>query len=73
MIVLQGTILYATLIATLTSINNIEENRDSAMYEIKKGNQWFFVMKVHAGVDMHSGLIHLVVVTAANFMASTQL
>ena len=31
-----------------------------------KGNQWYFGMKVHAGVDKDSGLIHSVVVTAAN-------
>ena len=36
------------------------------MHQTKKGNQWYFGMKVHAGVDKDSGLIHSVVVTAAN-------
>ncbi len=31
-----------------------------------KGNQWYFGMKVHAGVDKDSGLIYSVVVTPAN-------
>jgi len=36
------------------------------MHQTKKGNQWYFGMKVHADVDKDSGLIHSVVVTAAN-------
>jgi IS5 family transposase len=36
------------------------------MHQTKKGNQWYLGMKVHAGVDKDSGLIHSVVVTAAN-------
>ena len=43
-----------------------EEKRDPEMHQTKKGNQWYFGMKVHAGVDKDSGLIHSVVVTAAN-------
>jgi IS5 family transposase len=39
---------------------------DPEMHQTKKGNQWYFGMKVHAGVDKDSGLIHSVVVTAAN-------
>jgi IS5 family transposase len=31
-----------------------------------KGNQWYFGMKVHIGVDAESGLIHSVQTTAAN-------
>jgi IS5 family transposase len=36
------------------------------MHQTKKGNQWYFGMKVHAGVDKDSGLSHSVVVTSAN-------
>ena len=36
------------------------------MHQTKKSNQWYFGMKVHAGVDKDSSLIHLVLVTAAN-------
>ena len=44
------------------------------MHQSKKGNQWYhrfaegfaYGMKVHAGVDKDSSLIHAVVVTAAN-------
>jgi IS5 family transposase len=36
------------------------------MHQTKKGNQWYYGMKVHIGVDKDSGLIHSVVTTAAN-------
>jgi IS5 family transposase len=36
------------------------------MHQIWNGNQWSFGMKVRAGVDKDSGLIHSVVVTSAN-------
>jgi IS5 family transposase len=36
------------------------------MHQTKKGNQWYFGMKVHAGVDKDAGLINLVKVTPAN-------
>jgi IS5 family transposase len=36
------------------------------MHQTKKGNQWYFGMKAHIGVDAESGLVHTVVGTAAN-------
>jgi IS5 family transposase len=36
------------------------------MHQTKKGNQWYFGMKVHIGVDKDLGLIHSVETTAAN-------
>jgi IS5 family transposase len=39
---------------------------DPEMRKTKKGNQWYYGMKVHIGVDKDSGLIHSVVSTAAN-------
>jgi len=62
----QGTIIDATLIAAPSSTKNKAGKRDPEMHQTKKGNQWYFGMKVHAGVDKDSGLIHSVVVTAAN-------
>jgi IS5 family transposase len=62
----QGTIIDATLIAAPSSTKNKAGERDPEMHQTKKGNQWYFGMKVHAGVDKDSGLIHSVIVTAAN-------
>jgi transposase, IS5 family len=36
------------------------------MHQTKKGNQWYFGMKVHIGVDSESGLIHSVETTSAH-------
>jgi IS5 family transposase len=40
--------------------------RDPEMHQTKKGNQWYFGMKAHIGVDSKTKLIHSVVATAAN-------
>ena len=62
----QGTIVDATLIAAPSSTKNKEGKRDPEMHQTKKGNQWYFGMKVHLGVDKDSGLIHSVITTSAN-------
>jgi IS5 family transposase len=62
----QGTIFDATLIAAPSSTKNKDGKRDPEMHQTKKGNQWYFGMKVHAGVDKYSGLIYSVVVTGDN-------
>jgi IS5 family transposase len=62
----QGTIIDATLIAAPSSTKNKQGERDPEMHQTKKGNQWYFGMKVHIGVDAESGLIHSVQTTAAN-------
>ena len=62
----QGTIVDATLIAAPSSTKNKAGKRDPEMHQTKKGNQWYYGMKVHIGVDKDSGLIHSVVTTAAN-------
>ena len=36
------------------------------MHQTKKGNQWYFGMKAHIGVDSQAKIIHAVVATAAN-------
>lgn len=61
----QGTIVDATLIAAPSSTKNAEGKRDPAMSQTKKGNQWYFGAKAHIGVDQQSGLVHTVEVTTA--------
>jgi IS5 family transposase len=62
----QGSIVDATIIAAPSSTKNAEGERDPEMHQTKKGNQWFFGMKAHIGVDADSGLVHSVTTTAAN-------
>lgn len=61
-----GTVVDATLIAAPSSTKNASGERDPQMKQSKKGNQWFFGMKAHIGVDDESSLVHSVVGTAAN-------
>jgi len=68
-----GTIVDATLIAAPSSTKNDEKKRDPQMQQTRKGNQWYFGMKVHIGVDSRSGLVHSASVTAANVHDSQQL
>ena len=42
------------------------------MHQTKKGQQYYFGMKAHIGVDDESGLVHSVVGTAANVADITQ-
>jgi len=68
----EGTIVDATLIAAPPSVKNREGKRDPEMHQAKKGNQWHFGMKAHIGVDATSGLVHSLVGTAANVADVTQ-
>lgn len=61
-----GTIVDATIINAPSSTKNAEKARDPEMHQTKKGNEWRFGMKCHAGVDAFSGLVHTIEVTAAN-------
>ena len=61
-----GTIVDATIIAAPASTKNATGTRDPEMHQTKKGQQWYFGMKGHFGVDSQSKLIHSVVATAAN-------
>lgn len=61
-----GTIVDATIIAAPSSTKNKKGKRDEEMHQTKKGNQWYFGMKVHAGVDAGSGYVHTIKGTAAN-------
>jgi IS5 family transposase len=55
-----GTVVDATLIAAPSSTKNADGERDPEMKQSKKGNQWYFGMKAHIGVDAESGLVHTV-------------
>ncbi len=62
----QGTIVDATIIAAPPSTKNRSKSRDPEMHQTKKGNQWHFGMKAHIGVDVASGVVHTLTGTAAN-------
>lgn len=61
-----GTMVDATIIDAPSSTKNEAGGRDPEMHQTRKGNQWYFGMKGHFGVDSRTKLIHSVVVTAAN-------
>ena len=62
----RGTIVDATIINAPSSTKNKTKTRDPEMRQTKKGNQWYFGMKAHVGVDSKTKLIHSVVATPAN-------
>jgi transposase, IS5 family len=62
----EGTLVDATLLAAPPSTKNKEKQRDPEMHQTRKGNQWYFGLKAHIGADRDSKLVHTVVVTAAN-------
>lgn len=62
----EGTLVDATLVAAPASTKNQAKQRDPEMHQTKKGNQWYFGMKAHIGADRDSKLVHTVVVTAAH-------
>ena len=61
-----GTIVDATIIGAPSSTKNADKARDPEMHQTRKGQQWYFGMKMHIGVDSRTGLAHSAVVTAAN-------
>jgi IS5 family transposase len=61
-----GTIVDATIIGAPSSTKNADRARDPEMHQTRKGQQWYFGMKMHIGVDSRTGLAHSAVVTAAN-------
>jgi len=62
----RGTIVDATIISAPSSTKNRTKERDPEMHQTKKGQQWYFGMKAHIGVDSQTKLIHSVAATAAN-------
>lgn len=68
-----GTIVDASIISAPTSTKNKKGERDPEMHQTKKGNQWYFGMKAHIGVDSRTKLIHTVLASAANIHDSLAL
>jgi len=62
----SGTIVDASIISAPSSTKNQDRARDPEMHSTRKGNQWYFGMKCHIGVDSKLKQIHSVAVTAAN-------
>ena len=67
-----GTIVDATIIAAPSSTKNAAKARDPEMKQTRKGNQWYFGMKIHVGTDRR-GLVHHLTATSANVADITQL
>jgi len=61
----EGTMVDATIIAAPPSTKNEDKSRDPEMHQTKKGNEWHFGMKAHIGADADSGLMHSLHATAA--------
>jgi IS5 family transposase len=68
-----GTMVDATIIHAPPSTKNQNKSRDPEMHQTKKGNQWYFGMKIHVGADVDSGVAHTVSVTPANVADITEL
>jgi transposase, IS5 family len=62
----RGTIVDATIINAPSSTKNRTKEWDPEMHQARKGNQWYFGMKAHIGVDSRTTLIHSVAATPAN-------
>ena len=65
LLVREGTIVDATIINAPPSTKNATRTRDPEMKQTKKGNQWYFGMKAHVGINPRRGLVHSIVVTNA--------
>jgi IS5 family transposase len=77
MLMREGTIVDATIIAAPPSTKNRAKARDRIvgppeMHQAKKGNEWHFGMKAHIGTDADSGLVHSLTGTAANVADITE-
>jgi len=66
LIMKEGTIVDATIIAAPSSTKNKDKKRDPEMGSTKKGNNWSFGMKAHIGVSAENAVVHSLKGTAAN-------
>ncbi len=62
----NGTIVDASIVNAPSSTKNKDKQRDPEMHQTKKGNEWYFGMKMHIGVDSRTGVVHSVATSAAN-------
>lgn len=65
-LVCGGTIVDATIVEAADSTKNKNKTRDPEMHSVRKGNKWYYGMRVHVGVDPLHGFVHSVVSAAAN-------
>jgi len=72
LILKEGTVVDATIIAAPSSTKNQKGERDPEMHQTRKGHQWHFGMKAHIGVDADTGIVHTLVTTPANTADVTQ-
>lgn len=72
LILSEGTIVDASIVSAPSSTKNKDRQRDPEMKQSKKGNQWYFGMKMHIGTDTQ-GRVHSVVVTDAATHDSTMM
>ncbi|MDQ6888205.1 MAG: IS5 family transposase [Gemmatimonadota bacterium] len=68
----QGTIVDATIIAAPSSTKNAAQRRDPEMKQTRKGNTWHFGMKIHVGTDRR-GVVHSLTTTDAAVGDITQM
>jgi len=68
----EGTLVDATIIAAPSSTKNKAKARDPEMHQTRKGKQWYFGMKAHVGVDADSGVVHTLTGTAAHVADITE-
>ena len=61
-----GTIVDATIIHAPSSTKNEKKERDPAMRQTRKGNQWYFGLKAHIGMDSKENVVHSVCTSAAS-------
>jgi transposase, IS5 family len=61
-----GTIVDASIIHAPSSTKNSTGTRDPDMHQTRKGNQWYFGMKAHIGVDSKEGHVHSLCSSAAS-------
>jgi len=59
-----GTIVDATIIAAPSSTKNASGTRDPEMKQTRKGQNWYFGMKLHIGTDRR-GIVHSLTATHA--------
>lgn len=71
LLVKAGTIVDATIIAAPSSTKNATKTRDPEMKQTRKGQQWYFGMKIHVGTDTR-GLVHSLTTTDAAAADITQ-
>lgn len=60
----RGTIVDATILSAPSSTKNATRTRDPEMKQTRKGNAWYFGMKVHVGTDLR-GIVHSLTTTHA--------